>query len=1075
MTVGGLTVGIKLTLDDKEMAGTLAISRDRLRAFAAEMRRAADAGTSAFSTTRTALKSISTQLAEARNALIGYFSVMQAARGAQAVLEAASSVQQLSARLKIATQSAADYARAQAGVIDIANRYGASVDETARAFARINPVIRQLGGGTAETLRMLDGLAASLKLSGASAAETSAVLTQFAQAMGSGKVGGDELRSMMEQAEPLMRAVAAQMGKTTGELRQMAEQGMLTSAAFGNALLPAVEKISAQAAQVPLGLTQSMQVLRNSLSQAFGREFEQQGTKVSEAIRSLAGHAETAARAVRVLADALAVLAEKAAIVLSGAAIGGLLMAAGSAAGAVAALASAVRGLTAAFAAFNTVAAGLVLGAVMQKLEGLSRFGKAGLLGAVFFGAYEITDWIIEVTNARAALGDLLTPVFELVDKLRGIDRKAEAAAAEAAAAAAVARIKAATREAPKRLADPSAFSRLTQDLAYETRLRAKHKQELLDLEQAYQDKLATLKAEGERKALTREYQEARRELLLKHKDEMAGILSRKAAAVTRLPESKRAFDADIKALQDALKTQSDIIETALAARLIGQETYYTARAAIARRGLAAEREMLQRELAAQQDLIARLSRVEPKDANQGEEIAGKLADARNKAADLRAELDALDGREVAAKFRLDVDREEARRQIRDAIEEARLEIASAQGADTPEMRRAAVERALRDTAARLAQDAEGARLAEKLIDVRAAQADLDALQARWQQALERMRAAQENASALLESGAIGPFAARARIESAAREAAAELEALLAPMQDAMARFLPAEQVAARTQALRTALAQVRSDADALGGLWTRLGESFGNALDAMLRGAATWRDALQAMFADIAAAFQRELIIRPVQEWVAAQARLLAARLGFAQQEVAAQAAASRAIVAARQQEAAATVSAEAAKAGAGAASSQAGIPVVGPGLAMAAMAAMVAAVMALLTRVRRFAVGGTVPGAGSADTVPALLTPGEFVIRRDVARRIGYDVLAAINGGLAPRHAIAGRLAFAAGGMVPAAASAPAVHQSVRIVNAIDPALAADWLGSAAGERVVLNLISRNAPAVRSILAGP
>lgn len=41
----------------------------------------------------------------------------------------------------------------------------------------------------------------------------------------------------------------------------------------------------------------------------------------------------------------------------------------------------------------------------------------------------------------------------------------------------------------------------------------------------------------------------------------------------------------------------------------------------------------------------------------------------------------------------------------------------------------------------------------------------------------------------------------------------------------------------------------------------------------------------------------------------------------------------------------------------------------------------------------------GGFIPGYGSGDVVPAMLTPGEFVIRKDAAEAIGYDTLNDIN----------------------------------------------------------------------------
>ena len=39
----------------------------------------------------------------------------------------------------------------------------------------------------------------------------------------------------------------------------------------------------------------------------------------------------------------------------------------------------------------------------------------------------------------------------------------------------------------------------------------------------------------------------------------------------------------------------------------------------------------------------------------------------------------------------------------------------------------------------------------------------------------------------------------------------------------------------------------------------------------------------------------------------------------------------------------------------------------------------------------VHRFATGGQVPGVGNTDSVRALLTPGEFVVREPVAKKHG------------------------------------------------------------------------------------
>ena len=120
-------------------------------------------------------------------------------------------------------------------------------------------------------------------------------------------------------------------------------------------------------------------------------------------------------------------------------------------------------------------------------------------------------------------------------------------------------------------------------------------------------------------------------------------------------------------------------------------------------------------------------------------------------------------------------------------------------------------------------------------------------------------------------------------------------------------------------------------------------------------------------------------------------------------------------------------------------------------------------------------FATGGLVsgPGTSTSDSIPARLSAGEYVLRAAAVRRLGVDFLHALNGGLSVPRWQGVRLAFAEGGLVPPApASSPGAGQAVRIVNVIDPSLAADYLTSPAGEKSILNILSRNGSAVREIL---
>ncbi len=101
------------------------------------------------------------------------------------------------------------------------------------------------------------------------------------------------------------------------------------------------------------------------------------------------------------------------------------------------------------------------------------------------------------------------------------------------------------------------------------------------------------------------------------------------------------------------------------------------------------------------------------------------------------------------------------------------------------------------------------------------------------------------------------------------------------------------------------------------------------------------------------------------------------------------------------------------------------------------------------------RFATGGVVPGSGTGDTVPAWLTPGEFVIRRAVVESLGVDTFAAINAGI---PVTVNRRRFADGGLVGASPRA-----ALRPVDVPAPAAGGDGISVSVGQIV--------APEVRQV----
>ncbi|WP_147654011.1 phage tail protein [Vulcaniibacterium gelatinicum] len=526
-------------------------------------------------------------------------------------------------------------------------------------------------------------------------------------------------------------------------------------------------------------------------------------------------------------------------------------------------------------------------------------------------------------------------------------------------------------------------------------------------------------------------------------------------------------LDAEFTLLKDGLRRQQTALDAALEDRLVSLRDYYARKTAL-------EQQEIDAEIARTQQRLARSRQVAAGGKSEEERLRGKAEVAR-----LEAELITLNNK------RADVEQSNARaaakaeRELADVLAQAREELARLTGTDTAQDRRAAIERSYRDLRARLLaeSDADGVSIIDRLIDVKAAQANLEAIEAQWRQVTERLRNAQEGIQIQQQAGLLTEAQARQQIVALQRDSAAEMQRLLPALEQAAQAIGP--EAVLRVQTFRNELARTRLVTDELAPVWNRIGEGFGQAVQGMVSGAQSFREALSNLFRQVADAFLQQMVIQPFQQWVAMQARMLALKLGFLQQEQAAETAAAAQSVATKQAETAAKVSANAAEAGSGAAASQAAIPVVGPGLAIAAMAAMVAAVMALLGNIKKFAAGGYVTGPGTAtsDSIPARLSAGEYVVRAAAVQRVGVAFLDAINGLKAPPTWDGQRLAFAAGGLVPQVSAPPApppVQQSVRIVNAIDPGVTHDHLQTPAGERVILNIIGRNARAVRAALQG-
>jgi len=148
--------------------------------------------------------------------------------GRQAVKTSAN-FEKLNVRLGLLTKSSADFAKSQQIAADAQKAFGLSAVEALEGVTDITARLAPLGTSVEDIRTVFFGFNTAAKLAGASAIESSNAFRQLAQALGSGRLAGDEFRSVSEQVPTVLAPIAAELGVTIGELKKLAAEGELSS------------------------------------------------------------------------------------------------------------------------------------------------------------------------------------------------------------------------------------------------------------------------------------------------------------------------------------------------------------------------------------------------------------------------------------------------------------------------------------------------------------------------------------------------------------------------------------------------------------------------------------------------------------------------------------------------------------------------------------------------------------------------------------------------------------------------------------------------------------------------------
>lgn len=189
-------------------------------------------------------------------AALGIWATAQVAQGViafgRSIIVAADNMQLLRSRLQVLTGSAAAFDL----MADTADELGVSLEDTADTFARFALAAQDIGLTVEEVDQLTETVLQLGRVGGASAGELSAGAMQLAQALASGRLQGDELRSILENMPLVARAIADELGVSVGQLRELGSEGELTSDRIAEALLNAAADAEEAFGRLPSTLEQ---------------------------------------------------------------------------------------------------------------------------------------------------------------------------------------------------------------------------------------------------------------------------------------------------------------------------------------------------------------------------------------------------------------------------------------------------------------------------------------------------------------------------------------------------------------------------------------------------------------------------------------------------------------------------------------------------------------------------------------------------------------------------------------------------------------------------------------------------
>lgn len=189
-------------------------------------------------------------------------------RGVKGLISLSDSMTSITARLDMMNDGLQTTEELNRMIYESAQRSRGSYQQTANLVAKLGTLAGNAFSSSSEIIAFAEQLNKQMALSGTTTQEAQAAMLQLTQGLASGTLRGEELNSVLEQTPMIAQTIAKYMGVNTGEMRELASEGLLTADIVKNAMFAAADEIDAKFEQMPRTWGQVWTSMQNTAVQA---------------------------------------------------------------------------------------------------------------------------------------------------------------------------------------------------------------------------------------------------------------------------------------------------------------------------------------------------------------------------------------------------------------------------------------------------------------------------------------------------------------------------------------------------------------------------------------------------------------------------------------------------------------------------------------------------------------------------------------------------------------------------------------------------------------------------------------